>query len=186
MSDPVRFVAPELAHIERHSATSLVVRPVEPADAPPIAAIYNHYIERSVVTFEEVPVTPIDIDGRIADIASTGLPWLVAEEAGRTIGYAYAMRWRSRSAYRFSVEITVYLDPEACGRGVGSALYGALFPVLEAQQIHAVMGGIALPNAPSVALHERFGMQKVAHFRQAGFKFGQWVDVGYWQRVLAA
>ena len=89
-----------------------------------------------------------------------------------------------RAAYRFSTEVTVYLDHEHVGKGVGSQLYAALFPQLRAQGVHAVLGGIALPNAASVALHERCGLEKVAHLREVGFKFGRWIDVGYWQRML--
>jgi phosphinothricin acetyltransferase len=110
----------------------------------------------------------------------------VAEEAGRVVGYAYATRWRARAAYRYSSEITVYLAHDVGGRGIGTLLYGRLFPLLEARGLHAIMGGIALPNEASVRLHERFGMRKVAHFHEVGFKFGRWIDVGFWQRVLAA
>lgn len=121
---------------------------------------------------------------RLEEVRSAALPWLVAEEGGEAAGYAYATPWRARTGYRFSVEITVYLAPGQAGRGIGSRLYGELFPMLQARRIHAVMGGIALPNEASVALHEKFGMRKVAHFEAVGFKFDRWIDVGYWQRTL--
>ena len=112
------------------------------------------------------------------------LPWLIAERDARVVGYAYAARWHSRSAYRFSAEITVYVDASQTRTGVGSRLYDQLFPILRARGIHAVVAGISLPNESSVVLHERFGLTKVAHFKEVGFKFNRWIDVGYWQRTL--
>src|SRR5215469_16101050 len=99
------------------------------------------------------------------------MPWLVAEETGVVSGYAHAKPWKPRSAYRFSVEITVYVNPQRVRRGIGSMLYGQLFRLLQARGVHAVIGGIALPNDPSVALHEKLGLRKVAHFKEVGFKF---------------
>ena len=160
------------------------IRTATPADAAAIAAIYNHYVAETVVTFEEEPVSAEEIARRIDDVRAAALPWLVAEEGGHVVGYAYAVPWKPRSAYRFSVEITVYLARERTGRGAGSKLYGALFPLLEARGIHAVIGGIALPNDASVRLHEKFGLRKVAEFREVGFKLGRWIDVGYWERTL--
>ena len=121
---------------------------------------------------------------RIEEAASATLPWLVAEREGRIVGYANARKWRPRSAYRFSAEVTVYVAPDCMRLGIGSRLYEELFPSLRARGIHAVMGGIALPNEASVALHEKLGFSKVAHFKEVGFKFNKWIDVGYWQRGL--
>lgn len=161
------------------------VRAVEPADVPAIAAIYNHYVTHTIVTFEETPVADAEMAERIREIGAAALPWLVAELNGRVVGYAYASPWKTRSAYRFSVETTVYLAPEFGRRGLGTALYAALFGILKRRGVHAAIGGIALPNEGSVALHERFRMQKVAHFPEVGFKQGRWIDVGYWERVLS-
>jgi len=129
-------------------------------------------------------VAAAEMARRLEEVRSAALPWLVAEAAGQAVGYAYATPWKARTGYRFSAEITVYLGPGQAGRGIGSRLYGELFPMLQARRIHAVMGGIALPNEASVALHEKFGMRKVAHFEAVGFKFDRWIDVGYWQRTL--
>ena len=167
-----------------HSHERTTIREATPRDAEGIAAIYNHYVTQTVVTFEVEPVSAADIAGRIEDVRSASLPWLVAEEAGCVVGYAYATKWMTRSAYRFSAEVTVYLASTDAGRGIGSNLYARLFPILQARGIHAVMGGIAMPNEASVALHEKFGMRKVAHFQEVGFKLDRWVDVGYWQRTL--
>lgn len=161
------------------------IREATPSDAAAIAEIYNHYVDETVVTFEEEPVPAAEIARRIEEVRSASLPWLVAEEGQGVAGYAYATRWRTRSGYRFSAEVTVYLAPGHAGRGIGSKLYEQLFPLLQARGVHAVMGGIALPNEASVALHEKLGMRKVAHFEQVGFKFGRWIDVGYWQLILS-
>ena len=160
-----------------------VIRRVAPEDAGQIAAIYNHHVVNTIVTFEETPVDEATMLGRIADIdASHG--WFVAVVDGHVGGYAYASAWRARSAYRHSVETTVYVGSGMVGRGLGTALYDALLRELSQREFHCAMGGIALPNAASVALHERMGFAKVAHFREVGWKFGRWIDVGYWQRVL--
>ncbi len=153
-------------------------------DAAAIVAIYNHYVLNSTITFEEEAVSGEEMAARIAETNAAGLPWLVAEGEGKLLGYAYASKWKGRCAYRFSVETTVYLDAAVTGRGIGSQLYAALFERLRAAGMHAAIGGVALPNAASVALHEKMGMHKVAQFEQVGFKFKRWIDVGYWQRTL--
>jgi L-amino acid N-acyltransferase YncA len=167
-----------------HAHEGPTIRAAAPADADAITAIYNHYVTETVVTFEEELVSAAEMARRMEEIRSESLPWLVAEDGGRAVGYAYATKWRARSGYRFSAEITVYVAPEHTGRSIGSSLYAQLFPILQARGIHAVMGGIALPNDASIALHEKFGLQKVAHFLEVGFKLGRWVDVGYWQRTF--
>ncbi len=164
--------------------TDLAIRPATTDDAPAIAAIYNHYITDTIVTFEEDPVSTDEIARRMRDVAAAGLPWLAAERDGRILGYCYSGKWSTRIGYRFSVEVTVYLDPHSGGMGLGTSLYGAMFPLLKALGIRNVIGGIALPNIASVALHEKFGMKQVAHYKDIGVKFGQWLDVGYWQGTL--
>lgn len=155
-------------------------------DAAALASIYNYYVEHSVITFEEEVLAPGEMAARVAETRGAGLPWLVVESGDAVAGYAYASKWKGRCAYRFSVEVTVYLAPDHLGRGLGSALYRALFADLGKRGYHCAIGGIALPNDASVALHERLGMEKVAHFREVGYKFGRWIDVGYWQGVLPA
>ena len=160
------------------------VRTVAREDALAVADIYNHYVLRTVVTFEEEPVTSTEISRRIEEVQAASFPWFVAERAGAIAGYAYASQWRARSGYRFSSEVTVYLAPDQGRRGVGSALYAELLSALRRSGLHAAIGGIALPNDASVALHEKLGFKKVAHFEQTGFKFNRWIDVGYWQLIL--
>ena len=161
-----------------------VVRAVTANDSEALALIYNHYVTQTIVTFEEEPVPASEIAQRIQDVNAASLPWLVAELDGSIAGYAYESKWRLRRAYRFSTEVTVYVAPELGRRGIGSALYARLFADLRDRHAHAAMGGIALPNDASVALHEKCGFKKVAHFEQVGFKFNRWIDVGYWELLL--
>jgi L-amino acid N-acyltransferase YncA len=153
------------------------------ADAAAISAIYNHYVVNTIVTFEEEPISAAEMARRIEEVIESS-PWFVCTEHGRILGYAYAGKWKSRCAYRFSVESTVYLDKEATGRGLGTQLYTALIADLKKRGIHGIIGGVALPNAASVALHEKLGFQKVAHFKEVGWKYEKWIDVGYWELLL--
>ena len=161
-----------------------IIRPATERDASEVARIYNHYIAETVVTFETDPVTQRDMAGRIADTHALSLPWLVAESDGDILGYAYASNWKGRCAYRFAVESTVYLDPPQTGRGIGTLLYTALIDAIRGLSMHAVIGGIALPNDASIRLHERLGFRKVGQFEEVGFKQQRWIDVGYWQLLL--
>lgn len=160
-------------------AREVIVRPARAVDAEAIVAIYNHYIANTVVTFEEQPVTAPRMAQRLDEAAP--LPWLVAESDGEVVGYACASKWKGRCAYRYSVESSVYLDPAAVGRGIGSMLYAALIDALHAQRLHTIISGIALPNDASIRLHEKFGFRKIGHFEQVGYKFGRWIDVAYFQ-----
>jgi L-amino acid N-acyltransferase YncA len=162
------------------------LRPATALDAAAICAIYNPYVATTAISFEEDPVSAQDMAKRIADVGAAGLPWLVLEVDGRLAGYAYATRWRVRPAYRTSVESSIYLDPAFAGRGLGRMLYGALLDELRQRELHMVIGGIALPNENSVALHEKLGFRKVAHFSEVGMKFGRWIDVAYWERKLGS
>jgi L-amino acid N-acyltransferase YncA len=162
----------------------LDIRDANPGDAAAIAAIYNHYVLHTVVSMEEQPVSDAEMAQRIADIGQAGLPWLVMLERDVVAGYAYASKWRARPGYRYSVESTVYLGQAHHGRGLGQRLYRILLDRLDADGYRQVIGGIALPNDASVALHEKLGFEKVAQFREVGTKFGGWVDVGYWQKRL--
>jgi phosphinothricin acetyltransferase len=153
------------------------------ADAEAVCAIYNHYVTETIVTFEEQPVAPAEMQARMGAVLER-LPWLVLEREGGIAGYAYASPWKSRIGYRFAVESSIYLAPAHVGCGLGSTLYQNLLDDLRARNIHCVIGGAALPNPASAALHEKLGFAQVAHFRENGFKFGRWIDVAYWQRLL--
>ncbi|REL34542.1 GNAT family N-acetyltransferase [Thalassotalea euphylliae] len=151
-------------------------------DAKAICDIYNHYIETSTATFEETPISAEEISHRIDIVLAAKLPWLVIEnEQQQLVGYAYASKWRERSAYRFAVEVSVYLSPQHLRQGLGLKLYRVLFDQLKALGIRHAIGGITLPNPASVGLHEKLGMAQAAQFNKVGLKFRQWLDVGYWQ-----
>ncbi|HEY6940914.1 arsinothricin resistance N-acetyltransferase ArsN1 family B [Dokdonella sp.] len=172
------------SRVARSEPASTLIRAATRADATTIAAIYNHYVLETVVTFEEVAVGAEEMATRVDDVQARGLPWLVSACDGIVVGYAYAGPWKARSAYRHTVESTIYLAPERAGRGFGRPLYRALLHAVRACGTHAVIGGIALPNAASVALHEKAGFQAIGRFSEVGRKFDRWVDVGYWQLVL--
>lgn len=161
-----------------------MIRAAKSNDAKAISDVYNYYIANTMVTFEEEATSSADICLRIDEINSVELPWLVYEQGDTVIGFAYASKWKGRSAYRYSVEVTVYLAHDAAACGIGTQLYTELFKQLRAKSVRVVLGGISLPNEASIALHEKFDMKKVAHFEKVGFKFGEWVDVAYWQGIF--
>ncbi len=161
-----------------------MLRAATPSDAAAIAAIYNHYVLNTIITFEEKAVSVAEMASRINEVLAAGRPWFVWEEAGRVLGYAYASGWKSRCAYRYAVESSIYLDKDATGKGLGTKLYVALIDALRAKKIHCIIGGIALPNPASVGISEKLGFQKIGHFKEVGWKFNQWIDVGYWELVL--
>jgi L-amino acid N-acyltransferase YncA len=163
--------------------STATIRTGAPTDAASIADIYNHYVRATVITFEETPVPADNVARRIAEVGAR-YPWLVAEQEGAVVGWAYAGEWKARSAYRFSVETTVYVAAGQHRRGIGTALYEALLAELKARKLHSAVGIIALPNPASIALHESFGFKKIGHFAEVGWKFDRWVDVGYWQLIL--
>lgn len=150
-------------------------------DAAAICSIYNHYVASSVITFEESEVSKAEMIARI----EKGYPWLVLENAqGEILGYAYGAPWAIRSAFRHTLEITVYLHHEQGGHGYASALYEHLMPLLKARECHVIVAAISLPNPQSIHLHEKFAFEQVAHFKQVGYKFDRWIDVGHWQLTL--
>ena len=160
-----------------------MIRAIQPSDISAVTSIYNHYIGNTVITFEEEPLSPEEISQRVEKVTSD-YPWIVCEENGIVVGYSYASRFRERAAYRYTVETTVYIDKDHVGKGSGLSLYRELVGRLKASEFKVALGGIALPNPASVGLHEKLGFKKVAHLTDVGFKFEQWVDVGYWELQL--
>lgn len=148
-----------------------------------ICDIYNHYIENTVISFEEEKLSADDIKTRV-ETYTKKFPWLVGLVDDQVVGYAYAAPWQNRCAYRASVELSCYLDHQLRGKGYGKLLYGELITRLKTLDCHAIIAGVALPNAASVKLQEAFGFEKVAHYKEVGYKFNQWIDVGYWQLIL--
>jgi phosphinothricin acetyltransferase len=161
------------------------VRVATPADASDIQAIYAPMVLDTVISFELTPPTVDEMAARIAATLPT-YPYLVAEVEGNVVGYAYASQHRAREAYRWSVDVTVYVDPSVHRKGVGRALYQQLLPVLEKQGFHAAYAGIALPNPGSIGIHETLGFTHIGTYPEVGFKQGQWHSVGYWRKPLCA
>ncbi len=160
-----------------------LIRNVSPDDASQICEIYNYYVLNTIITFEESSVSEFDMRNRIEQIKHK-FPWIVYENQGIILGYAYAGEWKSRCAYKHSVESTVYLKKGEEGHGIGTILYEELIKRLKSSNIHAVIGGIALPNSASVALHEKFGFEQIGQFKEVGYKFDIWIDVGYWELIF--
>ena len=160
-----------------------MIREATVDDSLAISEIYNYYVLHTIITFEEKEVSSEEFKHRIFNITSK-YPWLVFEENKQVLGYAFASQWKVRSAYDRTVEGGIYIDHNSYGKGIGSLLYQELLTVLKEKQFHAVLGGIALPNERSIALHEKLGFQKVAELKQVGLKFGKWIDVGYWEKLL--
>lgn len=166
-------------------AAEITFRPAAAGDAEALASIYAHYVLTHTATFELEPPGPDEMERRRAAVAGAGLPYLVAEAAGRVVGYGYAGPYRLRPAYRFTVEDSIYLHPEWAGRGIGRALLARLIAESEARgfrQMVAVIGDSA--NAASVRLHAGLGFIEVGVLRDVGFKFGRWLDTVLMQRPL--
>ena len=161
-----------------------VIRPVEACDAAAVAALYAPHITEGVASFELVPPNAAEMAGRIAATTRTH-PWLVCELPGSGVaGYVYASVHNPRAAYQWSANVTVYVDAQHHRRGLGRALYTSLFAVLRLQGFYNAYGGITLPNAGSVGLHEAMGFRLVGVDREVGYKFGRWWDVGWWALEL--
>jgi phosphinothricin acetyltransferase len=152
------------------------------ADAAAIAAIYAPYVEDTRISFEEIAPGAAEIAMRMSNPL---YPWLVAEQEGRIVGFANSSAFRARRAYRWSVEVGIYVAPDAKRGGIGRALFERLLDLLTAQGFVTAIGAIALPNEASVGFHEALGFVHTGMYRQVGFKLGEWADVGLWQRDLA-
>ena len=164
---------------------AVLIRLARADDAAAIASIYRHYVDRTPVSFEDSPPDAAEMKRRILGERPGFHPWFVAEEGERLLGYAASSPFRSRSAYRWTVETGIYLEPDAAGRGIGRELLATLLNVLERQGYVAAIGAIALPNDASVALHEKLGFIYAGTYRGVGFKLGEWLDVGLWEKELA-
>jgi phosphinothricin acetyltransferase len=164
---------------------NLIIRPSRGEDVAAIAAIYGHHVLHGVASFEEVPPSVEEMGRRRDDIVARGFPYLVAERAGRVVGYCYAGSYRARIGYRFTVEDSIYIDPSEVGRGIGRALLMQVIDrVIEQgyRQMIAVIGGSE--TVPSIRLHATLGFAQIGIFPAIGFKFGRWIDSVYMQRAL--
>jgi phosphinothricin acetyltransferase len=158
------------------------IRLASPDDGPALAGIYRPYVTDSVISFEEHPPDGAEMARRVRETLPA-YPWVVGLEGDEIAGYAYAGQHRARAAYRWAVDVSVYVAAERHRQGIGRALYSALFRVLALQGYCRIFAGITLPNAASVGLHEAMGFSLVGVYRQVGWKFGAWHDVGWWQRL---
>ena len=161
------------------------IRPFEEGDIEQMCSIYNHYVRESVITFDLEDKDVVVFKEELTGIGHS-FPVLVAVQENIVLGYAYADRWKRRRAYDRAVESSIYMHPEYTSKGLGYHLYLNLINSLKNKGIHSVIAGISLPNVTSVRLHEKMGFHKVAHFREVGYKFDKWVDVGYWELILPA
>ena len=156
-----------------------MIRKVTVADADSICSIYNHYVLNSVITFETEALSVEIMKTRIEDI-SRKYPWIIYEDHGKLLGYAYATRWKERQAYELTAECAIYVDKDQNGKGYGTMIYSELINQCRVSGLHLLLAGIALPNDASIALHERLGFVHTGTLSEVGKKFGRWVDVGYW------
>ena len=159
------------------------IRLATPGDAEAVAAIYAPYVEETPISFEYEPPGEDEMTQRIESTTETH-PWLVCVESGEVVGYAYASEFATRTAYRWTVEVSGYVATDERGRGVGRALYGSLLAVLPRQGFLEAYAGVALPNEESVGFHESMGFAHHATYPSVGYKFGSWHDVGWWRRPL--
>lgn len=157
-----------------------VIRLAEEGDAEGVLSIYTPVVRETAISFELEPPSLEEMRDRIRSLTGR-LPWLVCAEGPEVRGYAYADRFRTRAAYQWSAEVTVYVSADWRRRGVGQALYTSLLEAMRLLGYRSAFAGIALPNPPSVALHEALGFRPAGVFRAAGFKLGRWHDVGWWQ-----
>ena len=152
----------------------MLIRAAHPDDAAAVAEIYSHYVRHTAVTFATECPGVADYAARIAD---DRYPFLVAEEAGRVTGFMYAAAFRTKEAYRWDVELTVYMAPECCGQGGGAALMARCLALLQTQGYLNAYSCITLPNAASIGLHRRYGFRELGVFARTGYKLGKWHDV---------
>ncbi|WP_139368699.1 GNAT family N-acetyltransferase [Agreia bicolorata] len=164
-------------------SASRIIRSATPADAAACASIYEHYVRSTAITFETEPPTRDEMTARIAK-AQQRHGWLVLEEHGAVIGYAYAGTFNPRAAYQWSCEVSVYLDADQRGSGGGSALYDALLTLLRERGYRRAIAGVTQPNPASTRLHERFGFEPVGIYRRIGWKSDSWHDVAWSQLDL--
>ena len=158
------------------------IRKVELKDSAQIADIYNYYILNTHHTFETEALSAAEMEERIAEIHKH-YPYLVAEVDGEIQGYVYAAQFKLRQAYKYAIEASIYVKNQSKQKGIGSQLYNKFLDELQGTSVHTIIAGISLPNDASIRFHEKLGYEKVAHFKEVGYKLGRWVDVGFWEML---
>jgi len=160
------------------------IRKATVEDAGDICNIYNYYIINTVITFENEAVTVGEMQSRIQDILNCGLPYYVAVDGNRVIGYCYLHQWNNRCSYSSTKEVSIYLDKDARHKGLGTKLFERILENTDHATTHVLISGICLPNESSVNLHEKFGFKQVSMMKEIGRKFDKWLDVGHWQLIF--
>lgn len=160
-----------------------MIREVKVEDAKAIVDIYNYYIKNTVVTFEEDELSIKEMEERIIEKTKHN-PWIVYEEEGRVLGYAYLSNWNPRISFRYTSEISIYFDINNLGKGRGTKLFKELIDLAQNYNIHTIVSAITMPNDVSVKLHEKVGFIQVAEFKEVGFKQNRWLDLGHFQLIL--
>lgn len=160
-----------------------MIRPALPEDAQGICSVYNHYVLNSPATFETAEVSIDEMRQRISRVTEN-YPWLVFDAGGSVAGYAYATRWKDRKAYDLSAECAVYVSEKFQRKGIATELYASLISECRKRKLHLLIAGITLPNVASIAMHEKSGFRYIGKFPEVGWKFGGWIDVGYWVLTL--
>ena len=184
---PRRQLPPHLRkQPEPEAPFAFTIRDAEAADLPSIRAIYNHYVLNSVVTFDEQPVTLRALRAKFSNAKKLGMPYIVAvSPSGQILGYAYVYPWKTKAAYRFTVENSIYLGPASTGKGLGNALLGALIEKSREAGLKEIIAVIADKGAEaSIALHRRYGFTEGGHMGKVGFKFDRWIGTILMQKSL--
>jgi len=159
-------------------------RPFAWSDVPAITAIYRHYVDETVITFETEAPTEAVMAGRFGNMLDLGHPVLIAEDAGKVIGYAYASFYRPRAAYRFTCEDSIYLAQDAVGKGIGGKLLTALLDASRAAGFRQMLAVITAERANSIRLHEKHGFRMIGTYEATGYKFDRWLDIVHMQKAL--
>lgn len=160
-----------------------MIREVKIEDAKEIVNIYNYYINNTVVTFEEKELSIKEMEERIIEKKKHN-PWIVYEEDGKVIGYAYLSTWNPRISFRYTSEISIYFDINNLGKGRGTKLFKELIDLAPSYNVHTIVSAITMPNDVSVNLHKKAGFKQVAEFKEVGFKQNRWLDLGHFQLIL--
>jgi phosphinothricin acetyltransferase len=153
-------------------------------DASSICRIYNYYVENTAITFETSPVEEIEMRKRIGEVLESGCPGYVGEIDGKIVGYIYLHNWHLRRGYFQTKELTIYLDKDFIGKGLGTILFNYLWENMDRKEIHVILAVINVPNEESIKMHEKFGFKQVSFMKEVGWKFNQWRDIGHWQLIV--
>jgi phosphinothricin acetyltransferase len=160
-----------------------MIRDFKFSDLTQVVTILNYYVKNDTCIFQMEPYTFIEIENKFNSILSI-YPIFVDERDGKVVGFAYGSRWRDKPAYALSVETTIYIHPDYKYAGIGEPLYQKLINTLAEMKFHLLVAGMTMPNVASQRLHEKLGFEYVGSFKDAGMKFGQWHDVGFWQKIV--